>query len=70
MLFLGHTRWPYRLVKDGDRVIIDAASRTIDWLVEEDEKTARRKEWEGSGKSALRRKERYPVPICSGRCGE
>ena len=45
---------PIALVKDGDRIIIDAASRTIDWLVEEDEKTARKKEWETSGKSALK----------------
>ncbi|KAI9569649.1 dihydroxy-acid/6-phosphogluconate dehydratase [Boletus coccyginus] len=45
---------PIALVKDGDRIIIDAASRTIDWLVEEDEKTARRKEWEASDKSTLK----------------
>lgn len=45
---------PIALVKDGDRIIIDATSRTIDWLVEEDEKTARRKEWEASDKSALK----------------
>ena len=45
---------PIALVKDGDRVIIDAASRTINWSVEEDEKAARRKEWEASGKSALK----------------
>lgn len=47
---------PIALVKDGDRIIIDAASRTIDWLVDEDEKAARRKEWETSGKSALKEK--------------
>jgi dihydroxy-acid dehydratase len=45
---------PIALVKDGDRIIIDSASRTIDWLVEEDEKAARKKEWEASGKSALK----------------
>ncbi|KAN0091131.1 Dihydroxy-acid/6-phosphogluconate dehydratase [Tylopilus felleus] len=45
---------PIALVEDGDRIIIDAASRTINWLVEEDEKAARRKEWEASGKSALK----------------
>lgn len=45
---------PIALVKDGDRVIIDAASRTIDWIVEEDEKVARKKEWDASGKSALK----------------
>ncbi|KIK93719.1 hypothetical protein PAXRUDRAFT_828679 [Paxillus rubicundulus Ve08.2h10] len=47
---------PIALVKDGDRIIIDAASRTIDWLVGEDEKAARKKEWEASGKSALKEK--------------
>lgn len=45
---------PIALVKDGDRIIIDAASRTINWLVDEDEKAARRKEWDVSGKSALK----------------
>ena len=45
---------PIALVKDGDRIIIDSASRTIDWLVEEDEKAVRKKDWEASGKSALK----------------
>jgi len=45
---------PIALVKDGDRIIIDSASRTINWLVEENEQTARRREWENSGKSALK----------------
>ena len=45
---------PIALVKDGDRIIIDAASRTIDWQVDEDEKEARKKEWEASGKGALK----------------
>lgn len=60
IVFLGHVvpeatlGGPIALVKDGDRVIIDAASRAIDWLVEEEEKAARRKEWEASGKSALK----------------
>jgi len=45
---------PIALVKDGDRIIIDAASRTINWEVEENEQAARRREWENSGKSALK----------------
>ncbi|KAF9241580.1 dehydratase family-domain-containing protein [Melanogaster broomeanus] len=45
---------PIALVKDGDRIIIDAGSRTIDWLVGEDEKWLVGHEWEVSGKSALK----------------
>ncbi|KAG2119925.1 dihydroxy-acid and 6-phosphogluconate dehydratase [Suillus discolor] len=45
---------PIALVEDGDLIAIDAKSRTIDWLVGEEEKVRRRKVWEVSGKSALR----------------
>ncbi|KAG1808342.1 dihydroxy-acid and 6-phosphogluconate dehydratase [Suillus variegatus] len=45
---------PIALVEDGDLIAIDAKSRTIDWLVGEEEKVRRRKAWEVSGKSALR----------------
>lgn len=45
---------PIALIKDGDRVLIDAASRTIDWVIDESEKLSRRKEWEASGKGALK----------------
>lgn len=45
---------PIALVEDGDLIAIDAKSRTIDWLVGEEEKIRRRKVWEVSGKSALR----------------
>lgn len=44
---------PIALVKDGDRILIDADSRTIDWVIDESEKLSRRKEWEASGKSGL-----------------
>ncbi|KAI6106355.1 dihydroxy-acid and 6-phosphogluconate dehydratase [Pisolithus croceorrhizus] len=37
---------PIALIKDGDRILIDAASRTIDWVIDESEKLTRRKEWE------------------------
>ncbi|KAG2150970.1 dihydroxy-acid and 6-phosphogluconate dehydratase [Suillus clintonianus] len=45
---------PIALVEDGDPIVIDAKSRTIDWQVAEEEKARRRKVWEVSGKSALR----------------
>ena len=40
-------------MKDGDKIIVDAETRTIDWLVSEEVKIERRKEWEASGKNAL-----------------
>ncbi|KAF8588642.1 dihydroxy-acid and 6-phosphogluconate dehydratase [Ramaria rubella] len=45
---------PIALIKDGDRIIIDAKTRSIDWLVDEAEQMARRKEWDISGKRPLR----------------
>lgn len=45
---------PIALVEDGDPIVIDAKSRTIDWQVGEEEKVRRRKAWEVSGKNALR----------------
>ena len=45
---------PIALVKDGDRIIVDAATRSIDWLVDEETKAARLKEWESSGKNKLK----------------
>lgn len=45
---------PIALVEDGDPIVIDAKSRTIDWQVGEGEKARRRKVWEVSGKSALK----------------
>ncbi|KAG1746140.1 dihydroxy-acid and 6-phosphogluconate dehydratase [Suillus lakei] len=45
---------PIALVEDGDAIVIDAKSRTIDWQVGEEEKARRRKAWEVSGKNALR----------------
>jgi dihydroxy-acid dehydratase len=44
---------PIALVQDGDRIAIDSERRTIDWDIGEEEQTRRRREWEGSGKSAL-----------------
>ncbi len=41
---------PISLVKDGDKIIIDAETRRIDWLVDEDEQNRRMEEWIVSGK--------------------
>jgi dihydroxy-acid dehydratase len=44
---------PIALVKDGDKIIIDAESRTINWLVDEDEQRRRRHDWDSSDKKEL-----------------
>ncbi|PFH53855.1 hypothetical protein AMATHDRAFT_1077 [Amanita thiersii Skay4041] len=41
---------PIALVQDGDRIIIDSESRTINWLVSPEEEQRRMKEWEASNK--------------------
>ncbi len=33
------------MVKDGDKIVVDAASRTIEWLVDDATKLERQKEW-------------------------
>ena len=45
---------PIALVQDGDRVVIDAVEKTIDWIVTPEEEARRRKEWEASGKNQIR----------------
>jgi len=42
---------PIALVKDGDRIIIDAETRTINWLVDEKEQKLRKAEWDASENS-------------------
>ncbi|KAH8119269.1 dihydroxy-acid dehydratase [Phellopilus nigrolimitatus] len=37
---------PIALVHDGDRIVVDAKTRTIDWQVDEETKAQRQKEWE------------------------
>jgi len=37
---------PIALVRDGDRIVVDAASRSIDWQVDPAVQEQRRKEWE------------------------
>lgn len=44
---------PIALVKDDDRIVIDSDTRTINWLVGEDEQKRRQKEWEASGQNEL-----------------
>jgi len=45
---------PIALVKDGDRIVVDATTRQIDWLVDNETKEVRRKEWETQGKRDLK----------------
>ncbi|EMD37562.1 hypothetical protein CERSUDRAFT_114198 [Gelatoporia subvermispora B] len=45
---------PIALVKDGDKIIIDSATRTINWLVDDEEQARRREEWEAFGKREYR----------------
>ncbi|KJA27896.1 hypothetical protein HYPSUDRAFT_130832 [Hypholoma sublateritium FD-334 SS-4] len=44
---------PIALVRDGDRIIIDAATRRIDWFVDEAEQKRRKAEWLESDKVKL-----------------
>ena len=44
---------PIALVQNGDKIILDAEKRTIDWDVSEEEQARRRVEWEGSGWDSL-----------------
>jgi len=44
---------PIALVKDGDKIIIDAEQRTIDWIVDEAEQGRRKQEWDASEKHKL-----------------
>jgi len=41
---------PIALVKDGDKIVIDAETRSIDWLVDQEEQKKRKEEWIASGK--------------------
>ena len=49
--FIGHVvpeaqvGGPIALVHDGDRIVVDAHTRTIDWQVDEETKAKRLKEW-------------------------
>ncbi|OBZ70761.1 Dihydroxy-acid dehydratase [Grifola frondosa] len=47
---------PIALVKDGDKIVIDSASRAINWLVDEAEQAKRKAEWEAQGKREFREK--------------
>ncbi|THH09401.1 hypothetical protein EW145_g2054 [Phellinidium pouzarii] len=37
---------PIALVRDGDKIVVDAMTRTIEWLVDDESKAQRQKEWE------------------------
>jgi len=45
---------PIGLVKDGDKIVIDSADRTINWLVDEEEQARRKAEWEAVGPREFR----------------
>ncbi|KAJ3514123.1 hypothetical protein NLJ89_g2561 [Agrocybe chaxingu] len=44
---------PIALVRDGDKIVIDAATRQIDWIVDQDEQRRRYEEWLLSDKGNL-----------------
>jgi len=44
---------PIALVKDGDRIVIDAETRRIDFFVDEEEMKRRKEEWSSSHKGKL-----------------
>jgi len=44
---------PIALVRDGDRIIIDSESRTINWLVTEAEQASRKEDWDASDQGKL-----------------
>ncbi|KAJ7496032.1 dihydroxy-acid/6-phosphogluconate dehydratase [Mycena galericulata] len=44
---------PIALVEDGDKIIIDSESRTINWIVDEKEQTRRKQLWDASDKGKL-----------------
>jgi len=45
---------PIAWVKDGDRIIIDADEKRIDWIVDEETKKARQAEWEKTAPRPLK----------------
>jgi len=45
---------PIALVQDGDRIVIDAEEKTMDWIVTPEEEARRRKEWEATGRNQIR----------------
>ena len=39
---------PIALVKDGDKIVVDALTRSIEWLIDEETKAQRKAEWEAN----------------------
>lgn len=48
---------PIALVQDGDKIVINSVTRTINWLVDEEEQARRKAAWDASdnGKLNVRR---------------
>jgi len=44
---------PIALVEDGDRIVIDAELKTIDWQVDEAEQKRRKAKWDETDKNKL-----------------
>ncbi|KAF8904431.1 dihydroxy-acid dehydratase [Gymnopilus junonius] len=57
---------PIALVKDGDHIVIDSATRRIDWFVDEDEQKLRKEEWLFLTKTILLRYARDVAPASLG----
>ncbi|KAH9951528.1 dihydroxy-acid/6-phosphogluconate dehydratase [Amylocystis lapponica] len=68
-----HIGGPIGLVKDGDKIVIDSASRTINWLVSDEEQARRKAEWEAVGKPDYKVKRgilyRYARDVASANIG-
>ncbi|KAI0062888.1 dihydroxy-acid dehydratase [Artomyces pyxidatus] len=64
---------PIALVQDGDKIVIDSESKTIQWDVSEEEQARRGEAWKASNKGQLNVKRgillRYARDVASGRRG-
>ena len=45
---------PIALVQDGDKIVIDSETRTINWLVSDEEQKRRKAEWDAQGTRPFR----------------
>lgn len=45
---------PIALVEDGDKIVIDAEKKTIDWLVDDEEQARRKAAWDATDKKQLK----------------
>lgn len=45
---------PIALVEDGDRIVVDAEAKTIEWMVDDATQKQRRDAWEKKGRPSLK----------------